>query len=174
MFLEALLLGSAATSLIGSFMEADARSDEIEAQNKANEYNAQTLESNAKLSEKYAKQTVADASAGIATIKRKTAEIRSSQAAGYASSGVVTTSGSAAAVSAGSQYIGDVDAMTYRRNAVKESEKYLDQASQYRQQAKLTRMGYRDPDSGTAPILLSGITSAASKAGTVIANKYGL
>ena len=158
-----LLIGSIGLGLLSSYLQAQAAEKEQDAQNKANEYNAGIMDSNADLADEYANEMRTGATPGVNKIRAQTAEIRSSMTADYANAGTVTTSGSAAQANFASHFTGEEDAMTYKANVMKEAQKYNDQANQYRQQATLARMGYRDPSAGTPLIMLSGLANAGSK-----------
>jgi hypothetical protein len=92
----------------------------------------------------------------------KVKQVIGTQRAGYASQGVVVNSGTASAIQAETQAIGQEDIQTIRTNAFREAMGYKSQAEDYALQGRLAKSAAK---SSAAQTLLVGGLQSAKEAG---------
>lgn len=133
-------------------------------------YDAQVSENNATLAGWQADDAVAQGQRDEQTIRTQTAVIKSSQRAAMAANGIdVNAAGTAVDVQTSTDYMGEVDALTARDNALKTAWGYRTQGVNYKDNARNTRAGagqIRPGVSAALSLLGSAGTWAGSKGGS--------
>lgn len=131
---------------------------------KASTYNAQVAEMNATLSQRRAKDATERGARAEQQKRQEVAQLQGRQRAAMAANGVDVGYGSALDTLIDTAYLGELDALTIRRNAARESYDYEVDAVNGRADAGLSRMnadaavtgGYLD----AAGTILGGASSA--------------
>ena len=129
----ALLIGS---TLIGGYAQIQAGN----AQAAASKYNAQVAEMNATLADRAAKDALERGAAEEQRKRMEIAAIQGRQQAAMAANGVDLTFGSPLDTLVDTATMGELDALTIRRNAAREAYDYETQGVNYRADATLSRM----------------------------------
>lgn len=147
---------------VGAFFSASGQKTALNA-------TANTAEQNAKFAELAAQQTLAAGQAEEQQIDRNTAQVKGAQVADMAANGVNPNVGTGAAIQAGTDLMGQNDALTARKNAIMaafgqrvESTNYSNEANMARAQAK-----------GISPVT-SAATSLLGSAGQLSQRWYQL
>jgi len=159
-----IILGTAA------IVSAYSAYNSAEAQKKAAEYNAKINETNAKVEEEQAAKRKVQAEANYKAesedLRRRISSTKGSQKSALAASGVSVGSGSALDILKDTDYLGEQDALTLKRNLKYEVEGIVDQAninkSNYLANAKLSRMQAPDPYAAAGTSLLIGASQMAT------------
>ena len=127
-------------------------------------YDAQMADINARLSEQQAQQALSSGQKQAQQSMLQTAQLKSTQRAQMAAGGVVLGEGSAAAIEAGTDVIGEIDANTIEANAIQSAWGYRNQSVQYENQARMARANAKGikPLASAATSLLGGATQVAS------------
>ena len=134
-------LAGTAAKAYGAYKQGKAQEAQIEAQNRANAYNADIYDHNARLLEEEAEGVIAEGQKEEKRYRRYVEQFKGSQRASMGASGAVLDVGSTFDVIKDTATLGEEDAMTIRSNAMKQRKQILDQAENQKQQAKLIRMG---------------------------------
>lgn len=129
----ALLIGS---TLIGGYAQIQAGNAQAAAAN----YNAQVAEMNATLADRAAKDALERGAAEEQRKRMEVAAIQGRQRAAMAANGVDLTFGSPLDALVDTATLGELDALTIRRNAAREAYDYETQGVNYRSDATLSRM----------------------------------
>jgi hypothetical protein len=148
--------------MIGAFSSAQGQKSNLRAQADIAEINATTAENSAR----------AALFAGQHEEQRSmlaTANLKSTQQAGFAANGVDLGEGSAARTLASTDVMGTIDKYTIAADAVRTAWGYRTQATNYQNEALMKRSG---ADS-ISPVM-AGATSLISSAGSVAQNWYAL
>lgn len=103
-------------------------------------------------------------------IRQRAGEIAAAQRAGYASSGVDESVGSAAQVQAGTRAQGALDALMAQNNAARQAWGYKVTSQQYRNQAQADDISGRYAQTGA---LLGGLGQAEQQAGQALTLGFG-
>lgn len=132
-------------------------------------YNAQgqVAQNNAQISEWQAQDALSRGDRAVYTQRLKTKQLKGTQRARMAASGVDLGVGSAAEILSDTDYFGEVDAATLHDNAAKEAWALRNQASNFTGEAALMR----SRAAAESP-LMAGATSLLSSAGRVAGNWY--
>lgn len=129
----ALIIGS---TLVGGYAQIQAGN----AQAAAATYNAQVAEMNATLADRAAKDALERGAAEEQRKRMEIAAIQGRQQAAMAANGVDLTFGSPLDTLVDTATLGELDALTIRRNAAREAYDYETQGVTYRADATLSRM----------------------------------
>lgn len=127
----------------------------------ANRYQSRIADSNARLSELGAQAALLQGQYQEMTSRLATANLKSTQRAGFAANGVDLGEGSSARTLTSTDVLGEVDANTIRANAVRSAFGYRTQALNYSNDAMLRRAGPGGLQAG-ATTLLTGAGQVAS------------
>jgi len=127
----ALAIGSTIVGGIGSIYQANAASE-------AQKYNAKVAEMNATLSDRRAKDAIERGAIEEQRKRQQVAQIRGQQTAAAAANGVDISFGSPLDTIVDTAVLGEMDALTIRSNAYRESYDYQVQAVNQRAQAQLS------------------------------------
>lgn len=139
---------SAGVSAYGAYTQQDAA-------NKAAEYNAKVAERNKTIADMQAEQVKKQGEIDARNYKQQVSALKGSQRAGYAGSGVLVDAGTPFQVGEDTSVLGELDAMTIKRNAARQAWGYQVQGMNYASEGELSRLSKRSA-------LLSGGTSLAS------------
>ncbi len=156
---------SGVLGIMGTVASSSAQAQAIDAQNKANDYNAQVAMANAQLSAKQAQDAIDRGEEDVKTKAREIAQTIGTQKSTYLSSGV-ELAGSAVDTIADTAAWGEYDKQTIRDNADKEAWNYDMQAANYTNEANMLQASKRSYSPFGS--LLSGVTSV----GMGLANTY--
>ena len=129
------------------------------AENQAREYSALISERNASLSELGAQNAIDKGNRDAALLGKKVSQLKSTQRTAFGASGALVDSGSAGQVVQDTAAMGEQDALTIRYNASLEAYGKRAEASNSIAQARLTRMGQRNPFEAGALSLLGSAGS---------------
>jgi len=129
----ALTIGSTLLGAAGSIQQGNAA-------NKAAKYNAQVAEMNATISDRRAKDAIERGATEEQKKRQQVQQVLGQQQAAMAANGVDITFGSPLDTIVDTSVLGELDALTIRSNAYRESYDYQVQASNQRAGAELTRM----------------------------------
>ena len=129
----ALMIGS---TVVGGAAQIQAGN----AQAAASRYNAQVAEMNAKLADRSARDAIERGQIEEQNKRREVASIQGRQQAAMAANGVDLTFGSPLDTIVDTAMLGEIDALTIRRNAAREAYDYKVQGVNYRSDATLSRM----------------------------------
>lgn len=124
---------------------------------------------NARLSEQQAQQAMSAGQKQVQQSKMQTAQLKSTQRAQMAAGGVVLGEGSAGAIEAGTDVMGQVDANTIEANAIQSAWGYRSQVVQHQNQARSARANARSISPG-----LAAATSLIGGAGQVAGSYYSM
>jgi len=156
----ALTVASAGVSAVGQIQAANADAE-------ARRYNARVAEMNAELSRRRAKDAAERGARDEQRKRQEIAALKGKQQAALAANGVDLSFGSPLDTIVDTAMLGELDALTIRRNAANESYDYLVQAENGRADAVLNRMGADAAQTGgylqAAGTLLGGGADAYSK-----------
>lgn len=139
-------------------------------QNEALEYNAQINEKNAAIADLQSKDAINRGAITEYQIRRDTKRFIGDQRVAAAASGVDVNSGSAVDAQADTAGLGELDAITARRNAQMEAWDLKNQANNLRAEAKLNRKGKASPYLAAGSSLLG---STANLAGSYAISQMG-
>lgn len=139
-------------------------SRQAEGTQQAYNYQAQVNANNAKIAEWQAQDALARGSKAEQAQRLKTAQLRSSQRAGFAARGVALDEGSALNILQDTEYMGELDALTIRDNTAKEAWALRNQAAGYSSDASMlqSRANTISPSSAAFDTLLTGAGQVAS------------
>lgn len=155
-----LTIGAAITGGIGQIQAANADAE-------ARRYNAKVSEMNAELSRRRAKDAAERGARDEQRKRQEIAAIKGKQQAALAANGVDLSFGSPLDMIVDTAMLGELDALTVRRNAANESYDYLVQAENGRADAVLNRMNADAAQTGgylaAAGTLLGGASDAYSQ-----------
>lgn len=132
----------------------------------AGHYQAAVNENNARLAESQAQEALDQGKVEEERVRRETAALIGQQRAVLAGLGQALGVGTGADIVADSAMLGEVDAITTRRNASRAALGFRIEAQNFRNEAQLNRMGASSARTagllGASGTLLSGIGDAAS------------
>lgn len=137
----ALMIGS---TLVGGVAQIQAGN----AQAAASRYNAQVAEMNATMADRAAKDAMERGAAEEQKKRMEIASIQGRQRAAMGANGVDMTFGSPLDTLVDTATMGELDALTIRRNAAREAYDYEVQGVNYRSDATLSRMNARSAKTG--------------------------
>lgn len=158
----ALQATGAAQGAIGSYYGARAQKAQLGAE-------ADIADINARLSEQQAQQALAAGQKQSQQSKMQTAQLKSTQRAQMAAGGVVLGEGSAGAIEAGTDVMGQIDANTIEANAIQSAWGYRGQAVQQQSEARMKRASAKAIKPG-----LTAATSLLGGAGQVAGTYYSM
>jgi hypothetical protein len=156
----ALTIGSTLLGAVGQVVAAEGQARQMEAQAKAADYNAQVVEMNATLSDRRAKDAL---ERGAKEEQRKRLEVQrilGSQQAAMAANGVDITFGSPLDTLTDTAMLGEIDALTIRTNANRESYDRRVDAVNQRAGATLDRMEAQSAREGAGYTRTAGYLGA--------------
>jgi len=148
---------------ISTGVQAYGAYQEQQATNKAAEYRADMLDRNAKNADIQAKDSERRGDLEAQQHRLKVSQLQGEQKTAFASSGVVVDEGSALGASLETAHMGELDALTLKRNASMEAWGYKNEAADYRGQASLTRATKRNPWMAAGTTLLTGASKMSSQ-----------
>lgn len=158
---------SAATTVAGTVVSANAQASAGEAQAKGSEFQARQDARNAELAERAATETEARGGREANQVRAAGRRMQGAQRVAYATSGVDVSSGSALDALADTAMMAELDAQTVKANAAREARGYRAQGSQFNQQAAFAReqAGYDRARAGgaVAGTILGGLGQAAAQ-----------
>jgi hypothetical protein len=160
-----LMIGS---TLIGGYAQiqaGNAQAAQYAAQAQASQYNAQVAEMNATLADRAAKDAIERGATEEQRKRMEVAQLQGRQRAAMAANGVDLTFGSPLDTLVDTAVMGELDALTIRRNAAREAYDFDVQGMNYRADATLSRMGATSALAGASAAKTGGYLSAA---GTVL------
>lgn len=128
----------------------------------ANRYQARIADSNARLAELGAQAALLQGQHQEMTSRLATANLKSTQRAGFAANGVDLGEGSAARTLTSTDLLGEVDAQTIHANSVRAAFGYRTQSLSYTNDAALRRAGPGGLQAGATSLLGSGGQVASS------------
>jgi hypothetical protein len=137
----ALMLASTA---IGGYSQIQAGKAEA----RASQYNAQVAEMNATMADRAAKDALARGAAEEQRKRMDTASLQGRQRAAMAANGVDLTFGSPLDTLVDTATMGEMDALTIRRNTAREAYDYTVQGANYRGDAAMSRASAKSSLSG--------------------------
>lgn len=156
----ALTAASAGVSAVGQIQAGQAEAS-------ARRYNAQISDMNAELSRRRAKDAIERGAREEQRHRQDVAALRGRQVAASAANGVDISFGSPLDTIMDDAVLGELDALTIRKNAATEAYDYEVQAVNGRADAQLNRMGARAAETGgflnAAGTILGGASSAYSE-----------
>jgi hypothetical protein len=155
----ALAVGSAVIGGVGAIYQGQASAA-------ASKYNAQVAEMNATLSDRRAKDALARGAAAEQQKRMEVAQLKGRQLAASAANGVDVTFGSPLDAMVDTATLGELDALTIRRNAAREAYDYQVQAVNGRADAALSTMN------GQNALMGSYLTAGGTVLGG-LSNGYG-
>lgn len=156
--LSSLAASALAASLTASATGAYGTYQAAKAENKAAEYNASIMGANADLAEIQAKNAEEAGALEEKQHRQKVSQLIGKQRAAFGASGAVVDTGSALDVTADTAALGEMDAMTIRKNTRNAAWGYRTQGRSYQQQAKLARLGKRNTLLYGGSTLLTGMS----------------
>lgn len=149
-----------ASTALGAYGQIQAGKAEAAASN----YNAKVSEMNASISEKRAKDAILRGQEEEQQQRQKTAQIIGQQRAAMAANGVDLSFGSPLDTLVDTAYMGELDALTIRKNAAREDYDYRVQAANGTANANLSRMNAKSSLTGgylgAAGTVLTGVSGA--------------
>jgi hypothetical protein len=149
--------GGTAMSTIGSFYSARSQQSALQSQ-------ANIADTNARIAELGAQQEMFRGEREVAALTLRAGQLKSTQRAGMAASGIDLGEGSAAEILTSTDLMKEIDTNTATANAVRSAWGYRTQATNYQNDA-LTKRASADtisPFGAAATSLLGGATSLAS------------
>lgn len=172
----ASLLGTA-VSVYGQKKAGDAAAAAGTAQRKAAESGADLQDFNAKVADLQAQDAVERGAEEESRYRTQVRGAIGTQRAGFAAQGVRVGFGSAVDVQADAAYLGELDALTIRTNAARESWGFKTQATDLRKRAEIARKEgvYLEAAGGQAKSAanLAAVGTAIAGAGSLLQIKYG-
>lgn len=172
-----LVAAGTATQVVGAWKSGTAAKKAGEAQRRVAESQAELLDYNASVADLQAQDAI---DRGRLDENRYRSQIRGligSQRAGYAAQGVSVAEGSPADVQADTAFLGELDALTLRQNAMREAWGYQVQAYDTRGRAEIARReGVVLEQTGLAQqgaARWAAFGAAASGAGNLALMRYG-
>lgn len=152
---------------VGTIVQSRAVKSQAEAQARAKEYEASMLEKNALFADQQAHNAVEIGAVEEGKVRRYGAQVKAGQKVAAATNGIRTDSGSPLDILAGTNEQIELDAATIRANAQQDRWAYGQQGQDYRNQAKLARMGAANSRAAgkwnSLTTLIGGASSISSK-----------
>lgn len=164
--MAAVAVGTLVIGAIGAGLAAVSAQRQVEAGNRAAEYNAKINERNAEIANLQAVDAEQRGAAAVKNLRIRIARLKGSQRAAAAASGVVVDTGSPLDVLQDTEFFGEVDAMTIRENAAREAWGFRTQAGGFVAQARLSRAKKGDPRLAGVTSLLTGVSRLGSQFGS--------
>lgn len=128
--MAAIAVGSVAASTIGSYQSAKAAKN-------AAQYNAAISRNNSIIAERQAKDRITQGQEEERTFRKQLSQMKGRQRSIYAGSGVVVDEGTPLDILSETAELGEIDALTIRRNAEREAYGFEQQAQGFTNQAEL-------------------------------------
>lgn len=153
----ALTIGSTVVGAAGQIQAGNAQAA-------ASRYNAQVAEMNAKMADRAARDAIERGQIEEQNKRREIAAIQGRQQAAMAANGVDLTFGSPLDTLVDTAVLGEIDALTIRRNAAREAYDYEVQGVNYRADATLARMNASSATSGGYMGALGTVLGGGAKA----------
>jgi len=155
--------GGLAMQTIGAKQRVDAENQSAEFSARMNEYNASISQKNVQLAQARAQDAEARGRVAEKQHRQRVSQLKGTQRAGFAASGVLVDSGSTQDVLEDTAVFGELDALTIRHNAATEAfgermqaANFQDQSQQLNMQADMTRRQKRNPWLSAGTTLLTG------------------
>lgn len=172
-----LVAGSTATQVVGQVKAGNAAKRAGEGQQRAANSEADILDYNAGVSDLQARDALERGAIDESRFRSQVRGIVGSQRAGYAAQGVSVASGSAADVQADASYLGELDALQLRQNAMREAWGFKVSAYDARAQADIARKeGVVYAEAGRAQQAASRYAAAGTilgAGGSLLLSRYG-
>lgn len=164
-------LGTASLGLSVAGMFSDAVGSYYGAKSKKSqlEFEASIAETNARLSETAAQQELRRGEFEIGQVTRKAGQVKGSQRASMAANGIDLGVGSAAELQASTDLMKEVDRNQIEANAISSAWGYRTQATNYQNEARMSRAGASSINAGSA-----AYGSLLGSAGSVSSQWYQL
>lgn len=153
----------------GAGLEAAGAYGQASSQRSALKYDARIADMNALLAEQRAQVALEQGRFQVNQVRREGAQIKGSQRAQMAASGVDLTYGTPAAVISSTEMLTELDVQQAEINAVREAWGYRTQATGYQNEARSARATAK----GINPLLAAG-TSLLGSATSVASSYYGM
>lgn len=160
----ALAATALVTSAIGAGVSAYGAYQQQQSANAAAEYNAKVANRNQQIAKIQAEEAKKQGDIEAKKYKQQVAALQAGQRAGYAGAGILVDAGTPYQVGEDTSVLGELDAMTIKRNAARQAWGYQVQGMNYSAESDLYRMSKRSAllTGGTA--LLSGIGNTLTTA----------
>jgi len=169
MGVESVALASLALTAVSAGVTTYATLEAGKAQKKSADYEADVAANNAIRANRMAEDARERGRIAEGQVRERTKQVVGQQRAGAAARGVLVDEGSALAQTLDTVEIGELDALTTRVNAEREAIGREDQATDFRNQAELTRYNGASAKSGSQ---LAAVGTALGGAGTVSSRWY--
>lgn len=180
-FTTSLLIGlvaaSTATEVVGQVKAGNAAKNAGDAQQRAANSEADILDYNASVADLQSQDAVERGAIDESRFRTQVRGIVGAQRVGFAAQGVEVASGSAVDVQADASYLGELDALQIRQNAMREAWGFKVSAYDARKQAEIARKeGIVYAEAGKAQQTASRYAAAGSvlgAGGSLLMSKYG-